>query len=79
LAGSFKLAREAITFQALSFAVREQESISPEATISRKTDFHGTLKLQAKVSETMPGWKTIDPKAERSFRFETRRGHIPAY
>jgi hypothetical protein len=68
MAGSFKLLNEIITFRSLSFAV-------PGAGVDLtgnynlredQLDFHGTLKLQAKVSQTMSGWKRwvlkpIDP------------------
>lgn len=59
LAGTFKLANETISFESLKFAV-------PGAAVDlagnynlRKddVDFHGTLRLQAKVSQTMTGWK----------------------
>jgi hypothetical protein len=68
MAGSFKLANEIITFRALSFAV---PGAGVDLTGSYNLDsdelnFHGNLKLEAKVSETMTGWKRwvlkpIDP------------------
>ena len=68
MAGRFKMEDEIITFSSLSFAV-------PGSGIDLKgsydlgqdvLDFHGTLRLQAKVSQTMTGWKRwllkpIDP------------------
>ena len=57
--GSFTLENEVIRFRSLSFGV-------PGANVDLKgsydlrkdaLDFHGTLKLQARVSETMTGWK----------------------
>lgn len=57
--GTFKLENEVIRFRSLFFGV-------PGAKVNLKgsydlhgdaLDFHGTLKLQAKVSQTMTGWK----------------------
>jgi hypothetical protein len=57
--GSFTLENEVLRFRSLSFGV-------PGANVDLKgsydlrkdaLDFHGTLKLQARVSETMTGWK----------------------
>jgi hypothetical protein len=59
LAGSFNLANELLTFHALSFAV-PGSGVDLAGSYNLKTDdidFHGTLKLQAKVSQTMTGWK----------------------
>lgn len=59
MSGSFHLADEVLKFRSLAFGV-------PGAWIALKgdykmdadiLDFHGTLKLKAKVSETMTGWK----------------------
>lgn len=68
MAGRFRLENEAITFQSLSFAVPGSGvDLAGRYDLDRDTlDFHGTLKLQAKVSETMTGWKRwvlkpIDP------------------
>jgi AsmA-like C-terminal region len=68
MAGKFTLANEMITFQSLSFAVPGSGvDLSGTYDLDRDTlDFHGTLRLQAKVSETMTGWKRwvlkpIDP------------------
>jgi hypothetical protein len=68
MAGSFRLADERITFRSLSFAVPGSGvDLAGTYDLGRDTlDFHGTLKLQAKVSQTMTGWKRwvlkpIDP------------------
>jgi hypothetical protein len=68
MAGKFTLANEMITFQSLSFAVPGSGvDLAGTYDLDRDTlDFHGTLRLQAKVSETMTGWKRwvlkpIDP------------------
>jgi hypothetical protein len=68
LAGSFKLANELFTFRSLAFAV-PGAGVDIAGDYNLRTDvidFHGTLKLQAKVSQTMTGWKRwalkpIDP------------------
>ena len=59
LAGSFKLNNEVITFRSLSFAVPGAGvDLTGDYNIrADELDFHGTLRLQAKVSETMSGWK----------------------
>jgi hypothetical protein len=59
MAGKFTLANEMITFQSLSFAVPGSGvDLTGTYDLARDTlDFHGTLRLQAKVSETMTGWK----------------------
>jgi len=59
LAGSFKLANEVITFRSLSFAVLGAGvDLAGNYDIGNDDiDFHGTLKLDAKVSQTMTGWK----------------------
>ena len=59
MAGKFNLANERITFTPLSFAVPGSGvDLSGTYDLARDTlDFHGTLKLQARVSETMTGWK----------------------
>jgi len=59
LAGSFNLSNELLTFRALSFAV-PGAGVDLTGGYNLKSDgidFHGTLKLQAKVSQTMTGWK----------------------
>jgi hypothetical protein len=57
-----------VTFQSLSFAVPGSGvDLAGTYDLDRDTlDFHGTLRLQAKVSQTMTGWKRwvlkpIDP------------------
>ena len=59
MGGRFRMEDETITFDPLSFAV-------PGSGVDLKgsydidsdlLDFHGTLKLDAKVSQTMTGWK----------------------
>ena len=68
MAGRFTLANEVVTFRSLSFAVPGSGvDLAGTYDLDRDTlDFHGTLKLQAKVSQTMTGWKRwvlkpIDP------------------
>jgi hypothetical protein len=68
MAGKFTLANEMIAFQSLSFAVPGSGvDLTGTYDLDRDAlDFHGTLRLQAKVSETMTGWKRwllkpIDP------------------
>ena len=68
MAGKFTLANEMVTFESLSFAVPGSGvDLAGTYNLDRDTlDFHGTLRLQAKVSETMTGWKRwvlkpIDP------------------
>jgi len=59
MAGSFKLANQVITFSSLSFDVPGAAvDLAGSYNLKRDiVDFHGTLKLQAKVSQTMTGWK----------------------
>jgi hypothetical protein len=59
MAGAFKLENEVITFRALSFAVagagvdlKGSYNLDSDAL-----DFHGALRLDAKISQTMNGWK----------------------
>ena len=59
MAGSFRLEDQVMTFRSLSFdvpgarvAMAGNYNLGAEAV-----DFHGTLKLQAKLSKTMTGWK----------------------
>jgi hypothetical protein len=68
MAGAFTLENEVITFRSLSFAVPGSGvDLAGSYDLGQDTlDFHGTLRLQAKVSETMTGWKRwvlkpIDP------------------
>ena len=59
MAGRFKMGDEKITFNSLSFAV-PGSGIDLKGSYdlgSDNLDFHGTLKLDAKVSQTMVGWK----------------------
>lgn len=59
MAGRFSLANELVTFRSLSFAV-PGSGIDLAGTYDLRRDvldFHGTMKLQAKVSQTMTGWK----------------------
>src|SRR4030095_11193229 len=68
MAGTFHLPNEGIGFKALSFAVAGA-GVDLTGTYDLDNDaldFHGALKLQAKVSQTMSGWKRwvlkpIDP------------------
>lgn len=68
MAGAFHLEDELITFRSLSFAVPGSGvGLTGIYDLDKDVlDFHGTLKLNAKVSETMTGWKRwvlkpIDP------------------
>jgi hypothetical protein len=66
--GVFRLNNEVMTFKSLSFAV-PGAGIDLSGDYNLRTavlDFHGTLRLQAKISQTMTGWKRwalkpIDP------------------
>jgi hypothetical protein len=57
--GAFKLENEVIRFRSLSFSVSGAKvALTGNYDLQRDVlDFHGTLKLQAKVSQTMTGWK----------------------
>lgn len=57
--GSFTLENEVIRFRSLSFGVSGARVDLQGSYDLRKDalDFHGTLRLQARVSETMTGWK----------------------
>jgi hypothetical protein len=59
MAGAFKLENEIITFNPISFAVPGAGvDLTGSYNLKKEdVDFHGTLKLQAKVSQTMTGWK----------------------
>jgi hypothetical protein len=68
MGGRFRLEDEKITFDSLSFAVPGSGvDLAGTFDIDQDVlDFHGTLKLDAKVSQTMTGWKRwllkpIDP------------------
>jgi hypothetical protein len=70
--GHFVLANSQVTFSSLSFSV-PGASVQLQGTfglLSQALDFHGTLRLQAKVSQTTSGIKSlllkpIDPLFER--------------
>jgi len=57
--GAFRLENEVLRFRSLSFRVTgARVDLKGNYDLRRDAlDFHGTLKLQAKVSETMTGWK----------------------
>ena len=57
--GTFRLENEVIRFRSLSFSVSGAKvALKGSYDLQRdELDFHGTLKLQAKVSQTMTGWK----------------------
>ncbi len=59
MTGSFRLEREVLTFQRLSFEVPGAAvGLHGDYQMAKGTlDFHGDLKLKAKVSETLAGWK----------------------
>ena len=59
MAGAFHLENQALTFSRLSFGVPGAKVLlSGVYDMGRDTlDFHGSLKLAAKVSETVTGWK----------------------
>jgi hypothetical protein len=66
--GAFKLDNEVISFRSLSFGVPGADvSLTGNYDLDKDLlDFHGTLKLRAKVSQTMTGWrrwalKPVDP------------------
>lgn len=57
--GAFRLEKEVMTFRSLSFGVPGANvDLSGVYDMDKDTlDFHGTLKLTARVSQTMSGWK----------------------
>jgi hypothetical protein len=57
--GSFRLENQVMTFRSLSFEVPGATvAISGDYNLGRDVvDFHGTLALDAKISQTMTGWK----------------------
>jgi hypothetical protein len=59
--GEFHLANEAVTFRNLSFGVPGASvQLSGNYGLDSDTiDFHGNLRLHAKVSQTMTGWKRL--------------------
>jgi hypothetical protein len=59
--GHFVLANSQVTFSSLSFSV-PGASLQLQGTfglLSQALDFHGTLRLQAKVSQTTRGIKSL--------------------
>jgi hypothetical protein len=59
MGGRFRMEDETISFDSLSFAVPGSGvDLSGSYDLDADVlDFHGTLKLDAKVSQTMTGWK----------------------
>ena len=59
MSGKFRLEDSIISFEDLAFGVPGADvSLNGAYNLDRDTlDFHGALKLQAKVSQTMSGWK----------------------
>lgn len=59
MAGAFQLENQIMAFRSLSFAVPgAQVALTGNYNLTEDTvDFHGALKLQAKLSQTMSGWK----------------------
>jgi hypothetical protein len=58
--GTFTLEDEVMTFHALSFGVPGADvDLAGNYTFDGPLDFHGTLRLKAKVSQTMTGLKRI--------------------
>lgn len=57
--GSFKLERGVITFRELTFGVpgADVELAGDYSLPADQLNFHGALKLQAKISQTVTGWK----------------------
>jgi hypothetical protein len=56
--GTFTLEDEVMTFHTLSFGVPGADvALAGNYMFDGPLDFHGTLKLKAKVSQTMSGWK----------------------
>jgi hypothetical protein len=61
LEGVFTLRQGVLSFSSLNFAVPgTQADVNGKYTLDGNTfDFHGTLKLQAKLSQMTTGWKSI--------------------
>jgi hypothetical protein len=59
MTGTFKLDDEVITFRSLTFGVpgADVDLAGKYDLKADSLDFHGALKLRAKVSQTMTGWK----------------------
>jgi hypothetical protein len=76
MAGSFHLQDQVIMFKALSFAVPGAGvDLTGSYNLNKDAlDFHGTFKLQAKVSETMTGWKRWVLKPVDPFFSKNRAG-----
>jgi hypothetical protein len=57
--GSFHLENEVMTFRSLAFEVPGAAvSVAGDYNLANDSlDFHGALKLNAKLSQTMTGWK----------------------
>jgi AsmA-like C-terminal region len=57
--GKFRLANQVMTFRSLTFGVPGADvDLAGDYNLGHDLlDFHGALKLRAKVSETMTGWK----------------------
>jgi hypothetical protein len=69
MAGKFKLEDETLTFRSLSFAVPGSGvDLAGSYDLDQDAlDFHGTLRLEATVSQTMTGWKRWVLKPVDSF------------
>jgi hypothetical protein len=61
LRGSFRLHEARMTLRALSFRVRgaEVRLTGNYGINSERLDFRGTLRLQAKASQTQTGWRSL--------------------
>jgi hypothetical protein len=59
MSGTFRLADQVITFSHLSFAVPGAEvgMHGDYHMVEDTLDFHGDLRLEAKISQTIAGWK----------------------
>jgi hypothetical protein len=59
MGGTFKLEDQVLSFSPLSFSVPGAafDLVGSYDMYLDVLDFHGTMKLQAKVSQTMTGWK----------------------
>ena len=58
--GTFNLEDEVMTFHTLSFGVPGADvDLAGSYTFDGPLDFHGTLKLKARVSQTMTGLKRL--------------------
>jgi AsmA-like C-terminal region len=61
IAGTFKLDSGVFTFSQLNFVIPgTHANVEGQYSLDGNTfDFHGTLRLDAKLSQTMTGWKSI--------------------